>query len=280
MIKVKINNIYAGTKSGMSLFTGEGDAREGIFISFTILSGEGFFYAGQNEGIAIVNREYNFWFPGLTPGQALFVLQTEVSTVNYKVVEKATAYIVDCKEALSVFKGYHGKIAEIRKIEGEVYASVEECKEDIAFFEKVNSWCLAGLLNPVEQHTYSEPESIASGILNLTQHPATPEQVSEGVFEPTDKAEVQALLTFDEIPHHRTIHDRAMALTEIALKHNVCEVMIGGAPYLMSALEIVLENAGIKPLYSFSQRVSQEVVQDDGSIVKTNVFKHIGFVGN
>lgn len=116
-------------------------------------------------------------------------------------------------------------------------------------------------------------------ILNLTQHPATPEQVDAGVFEPANKAEVQALLTFDAIPHPRTLHERALALTEIAIRHNAWEVMIGGAPYLMGDLEIALENAGIKPLYSFSQRVSEEVAQPDGSVVKTNVFKHIGFVG-
>lgn len=117
-------------------------------------------------------------------------------------------------------------------------------------------------------------------ILNLTQHPATPEQVAAGVFEPANKAEVQTLLTFDVIPHPRTLHERALALTEIAIRHNAWEVMIGGAPYLMGDLEIALENAGIKPLYSFSQRVSEEVAQPDGSVVKTSVFKHIGFVGD
>ena len=54
--------------------------------------------------------------------------------------------------------------------------------------------------------------------------------------------------------------------------------MIGGAPYLMSALENALMAVGIKPLYSFSERVSMEETIADGTVRKTNVFRHVGFV--
>ena len=46
----------------------------------------------------------------------------------------------------------------------------------------------------------------------------------------------------------------------------------------MSALEKALRDVGIKPFYSYSERVSVEEVQPDGSVVKRNVFKHLGFV--
>lgn len=126
-------------------------------------------------------------------------------------------------------------------------------------------------------------------ILNLTQHTATPEQ---GVVEPADKATVAGLLTFEELPTVFDIAARARALAEIARAHFDAHVgylgggslgagkcaMIGGAPFLMSALEGALTEAGIRPLYAFSLRESAETVQPDGSVRKTQVFRHIGFV--
>ena len=54
--------------------------------------------------------------------------------------------------------------------------------------------------------------------------------------------------------------------------------MIGGAPYLMGALEVALKKVGIQPVYSFSERVSKEVVLEDGTTQKTSVFCHKGFI--
>ena len=54
--------------------------------------------------------------------------------------------------------------------------------------------------------------------------------------------------------------------------------MIGGAPYLMSALEKCLIEMGAKPVYAYSERVSVETTAADGSVVKENVFRHLGFV--
>lgn len=80
-------------------------------------------------------------------------------------------------------------------------------------------------------------------ILNLTQHPATPDQLA-------------------------------------AWRNPVIRrAMIGGAPYLMAPLEIALRDVGIRPLYAFSVRASVEKTRPDGSVEKINVFKHGGFVG-
>lgn len=54
--------------------------------------------------------------------------------------------------------------------------------------------------------------------------------------------------------------------------------MIGGAPYLMGTLEKALKDKGITPLYSFSERVSIEVVREDETTQKTSVFQHKGFI--
>jgi len=119
-----------------------------------------------------------------------------------------------------------------------------------------------------------------SSILNLTQHTATPEQKAQGVVEPSpeNKQHIQALLTFSALPTQREIMSRATVLAEIADGYGCDAAMIGGAPYLMSALEHELRALGIQPLYSFTLRESVEEHQPDGSVRKVAVFRHVGFV--
>jgi len=129
-------------------------------------------------------------------------------------------------------------------------------------------------------------------ILNLTQHPATADQIAEGVVDLVGEslAELKRLLTFDAIPTKEEIQRRAASIARIAAEQNyeVCDedfaterfahAMIGGAPFLMSALESALMDEFLTPLYAFSVRESVEKTQDDGSVQKTNVFRHAGFV--
>ena len=117
-------------------------------------------------------------------------------------------------------------------------------------------------------------------IINLTQHAATPEQIAAGVFDfvPEIKAQIQALLTFDTIPDAREIKTRAEKLTALVESWGFTKAMIGGAPFLMGALESELKNRGIQPMYAFSVRDSVEKQNPDGSVTKQNVFKHSGFI--
>ncbi len=112
-------------------------------------------------------------------------------------------------------------------------------------------------------------------IINLTQHAGTPEQ---GVTDPENKSAVQAALTFDTIPSKEEMAERAIFLANIAKESCAKKAMIGGAPFFMSALERALLDVGITPLYAFSVRESVEKAAEDGTVTKTNVFKHIGFV--
>lgn len=125
-------------------------------------------------------------------------------------------------------------------------------------------------------------------IFNLTQHAATPEQKDQGVidFDGQDKEQLKALLTFNSIPSKKEIEARAHDLALLCMLNNFgdddeeyipTKAMIGGAPFLMSALESALLDAGIQPVYAFSERVSEEKMVN-GKVVKTNVFKHLGFV--
>lgn len=122
-------------------------------------------------------------------------------------------------------------------------------------------------------------------ILNLTQHVVTSEQVTDGVFEPSQemKNEIKKLLTFDSqvIATPSIISRNAKDLANLAAKEfnpRDTAVMIGGAPFFMSALANELAAVGYTVLYSFTDRVSVDVKNEDGTITKTSVFKHLGFV--
>lgn len=115
-------------------------------------------------------------------------------------------------------------------------------------------------------------------ILNLTQHIATAEQQAAWVIEPSDKKQVQALLTFEQLPSKDGINDRASALANIAAQAEVSAVMIGGAGYLLGALENELKSKSIKVLHAFTVREVTETIKDDGTVEKKAIFKHGGFV--
>ena len=124
------------------------------------------------------------------------------------------------------------------------------------------------------------------GIINLTQHELTPEQREFIDIEcHTDRQKVKDLLTFTKLPSKEDIYYRALDLA--AIVENIIDqdehvdlflVLVGGAPYLMKPLIEELKRLEVIPVFSYTDRVSVETMQPDGSIVKTQVFKHLGFV--
>lgn len=63
------------------------------------------------------------------------------------------------------------------------------------------------------------PEArVSRMILNLTQHTATPEQITAGVTDlpAAQQAQLHALLTFDDLPTAADIADRAAAIADQA----------------------------------------------------------------
>ena len=117
-------------------------------------------------------------------------------------------------------------------------------------------------------------------IVNLTQHAATADQIAAGVRDltGTDRDQVIAALTFDELPTAADLADRAGTIALVAMLSGSTKAMIGGAPYFMAPLESALKGVGITPVYAFSRRESVEETQPDGSVKKINIFKHSGFV--
>lgn len=131
-------------------------------------------------------------------------------------------------------------------------------------------------------------------ILNLTQHPATPEQLAAGVRDLNQERQaLQELLTFDTLPTLADLEDRADAISLLARREfdraPFEAVMIGGDPFFMIPLEAALTGDPALPtsdpqtyhpevLYAFSRRESIEQPQPDGSVKKVNIFRHAGFV--
>ena len=100
-------------------------------------------------------------------------------------------------------------------------------------------------------------------ILNLTQHPASSEQVDRGVVDLRDEqlGALKELLTFDFCPNSAEIKDRAEAIAELASFNGlsgdegdspvVTLAMIGGALWLMEPLTKALKARGIQALFCF-----------------------------
>lgn len=124
-------------------------------------------------------------------------------------------------------------------------------------------------------------EGCCLAIVNLTQHEATRDQEEIGVIDllPDERAELIDALTFNEAPTQLEIAERARKIAQLAVKATPCKrAMIGGAPYLMPALEQELRRVGIQPVYAFSKRVSIDQPQPDGSVKKISAFKFEGLV--
>ena len=121
-------------------------------------------------------------------------------------------------------------------------------------------------------------------IVNLTQHAASAEQLAAGVVDLSlgDRALVAGWLSFDECPASSDIGWRAECIADVAEMGDAPErpraAMIGGAPWLMGPLASALRSKGIAPVFAFSARESVDVAQPDGSIRKTAVFRHRGWV--
>lgn len=114
-------------------------------------------------------------------------------------------------------------------------------------------------------------------IFNATQHDPSPSQVGVGPASPA----ISKLITFDEIPTRLEMIERAEGVVKELKAQGAThdsQVMIGGAPYFQSTLELVLLQNGLKPLYAFSKRVSTDAVQPDGSIKKVAIFVHEGWI--
>lgn len=113
-------------------------------------------------------------------------------------------------------------------------------------------------------------------MINLTQHKSTPDQDCRDLSG-SDLDKLKELLTFEQLPTRAEIKRRAELITALAEEAGEKSAMIGGAPYLMPALELELLKAGITAYYAFTQRVVTERMEG-GQVIKTATFQHAGFI--
>ena len=66
----------------------------------------------------------------------------------------------------------------------------------------------------------------------------------------------------------------------VTYKHNVTIVQLGGSPLFLYIAGEVMSKCHIKQkiLFAHSERVSIDVPQPDGTVLKQSVFKHLGFI--
>ena len=125
-------------------------------------------------------------------------------------------------------------------------------------------------------------------IINLTQHPFTQDQLNEfalagitadNIIDTNDT--LKAIITFTGEIDVAIIQEKANQLSEYIAQYvgdKPCLAMVGGAPFFQMAVNVACLNNNVLPLTAYSERVSVETVQADGSIAKQNIFKHKGFI--
>lgn len=74
------------------------------------------------------------------------------------------------------------------------------------------------------------------------------------------------------------IRNRVAELVQLVKDEGAFSVMLGGAPFFMGPLANALTEAGVEVVFSFTDRVSVDVTNPDGTVTKTSTFKHLGFV--
>lgn len=116
-------------------------------------------------------------------------------------------------------------------------------------------------------------------IINLTQHPATADQVAAGVTAnpPAGWGEVATFDDLDPETVGRQVGEAVNFAIHAARAAGAQTAMIGGALWLMAPLAAGLRKAGVTPVFAASRRESVEETTPDG-VVKRAVFRHIGFI--
>lgn len=282
MNTITILAVEEGVSKSASLYGGAGLGQE---KSIDVLMRIDSFKAPIDLGFKYINfakdgEEVLIQFCGFEELEALYRIQEAGCVIlNRPEIKRTVKYRPD----IGRYRMTQGEIAQAELLEmlefdteAELLSHLDELKSYGDFKHNLLEKCREpGGIKVVHSFEYTEAPCL---VLNLTQHQATPEQVAAGVLEPENKAAIQAAITFDTLPTCQEIENRATLVAAIAKGSSCSKAMIGGAPFFMSALERQLLKVGVTPLYAFSERVSIEESLPDGTVKKTNIFKHVGFV--
>ena len=120
-------------------------------------------------------------------------------------------------------------------------------------------------------------------ILVVMSHNLNDDQVlalADQNLTPVSLANVNANLAnqckqVDPNAHPSAIQSIADNIVQTAISLGATHLMIQGEPSLFFAAVTTAKASGLHCLISTTKRVSVENVRSDGSVVKTNVFKHV-----
>jgi len=148
------------------------------------------------------------------------------------------------------------------------------------------------------QHAGTQTQALA-GLVDLspeereklTYYLTVPEeelQASEDVFKNVLQARVNGIVSL--LWPRLVEEDEARAKEAVRLyadgdnfggwnasRRDLCDALVGGAPYLVDRLKDRLKELGVRPVYATSVRRSVEETLADGSVRKTQVFEHLQF---
>ena len=118
-------------------------------------------------------------------------------------------------------------------------------------------------------------------IVNLTMHKATLQQNKDGIFDLTEEQwkVLKFRLEFIGKPSMSEVEARAYALAKLVSQWGYKKAMIGGMPSFMEHFPYALRSYGIDRVYAHTDRISVDVPQPDGSVVKRSNFVYGGNYG-
>ena len=110
-------------------------------------------------------------------------------------------------------------------------------------------------------------------ICNCTNHKMTPRQISAGCITPDNQQLINDLISFQNPEDLLEMEQKADSLARIVKDNGYDGALSGGAPYFQPYLEEALFQFGLKAVYAFSQRISEERMKENVEVEKVSVFR-------
>ncbi|MCK9235886.1 MAG: hypothetical protein M0P09_06175 [Acholeplasmataceae bacterium] len=122
-------------------------------------------------------------------------------------------------------------------------------------------------------------------ILNTMQHALTSEQETDlggmfGKHQLQDLRDVNFELfkQLSNIAIDSNLNDLANCLLEVARKFDIVILPIGSPAFMFTFSRLTHFHRDIVFMFAHSDRVSVEKQNEDGTVTKTNIFKHVKFL--
>lgn len=128
-------------------------------------------------------------------------------------------------------------------------------------------------------------EKVMKKALNTMQHPLTDDQIAD-LNNMFNEVNVSKLMDVDlelskqlsSVSVDANLDDLANKLIEVARKFDIVILPIGSPAFMFKFARKTHANVDITFLFAHSDRVSIEKQNEDGTVSKTSIFKHVKFL--